>query len=284
MPAVFHAAGGGGGIAQEEGDVRCGAARRSMQTNPLLVKAQLGKVKPSMFNNPPANHAFGYTLPRDPEHAREVTMIWKEHSKSPGQDARADGKPNLDFTKMNIMAAKSGLTTAKEQHQFRAGHQTRVRKFDHTKKTQLPLPSDKSTKHAYGMPSSYRTMDVIRNYGPQEPHIKHLVQGVYQDEWVRQNQHKEALSGVNNYIPPVPTRAAIGHTIGAQKYLRSQHTAEEWKLSKFKSVSAKVWMGKVKKMDGQGQQGHHEAPMAEQQQPQQEAAEHSQQAEEGAQA
>jgi hypothetical protein len=39
-------------------------------------------------------------------HKLTVTMIWKEHSKSPGRTTRADGKPNLDFTKMNIMAAK----------------------------------------------------------------------------------------------------------------------------------------------------------------------------------
>lgn len=256
-------------------------------------------------------------------------MLWKEHSKSPGREARADGKPNLDFTKMNIMAAKrwggaqqrmlrarscakrpwlrlagtpwrtpwrtpatriharSGLTTAKEQPSFRAAHQTMVRKFDYTKKQTPPLPSDKSAKHAYGMPSSYRTMDVIRNCGPQvrarvlagaparsacaaarrmceavaraqrrpprasaralqEPHMKHLVQGAYQEEWVRQNIHKEtmaAMAGQGTYIPPVPTRAVIGHTIGAQKYLRPHHTAEEWKISKFKTVNAKVRAG-----------------------------------------
>uniref|UniRef100_A0A7S3QQ17 Uncharacterized protein n=1 Tax=Dunaliella tertiolecta TaxID=3047 RepID=A0A7S3QQ17_DUNTE len=241
----------------DEGGLRCGVVRPSMQQNPLLAKAELGKVKPTMFNKPPPDHVFGYTLPGDPEHAREVTMIWKEHSKSPTRMTRPDGKPNLDFTKMNIMAAKSGLTTAKEQPSFRSANQTMVRKFDHTKAPHSPLPSDKSSKHSYGKPSTYRSADVVRNCGPEEPPIKHLVQGAYQEDWVKLNMQREgmaAAAGQGTYIPPVPTRAAIGHTIGAQQYLRPHHTGEEWKMSKFKKVAPKVpyWMGKTGGAAGPG--------------------------------
>lgn len=57
--------------------------------------------------------------------------------------------------------------------------------------------------------------------------MKHLVQGAYQDEWVRNNLHKESkTAGTGAYIPPVPTRAAIGHAIGAQRYLRPHHGGE----------------------------------------------------------
>lgn len=72
--------------------------------------------------------------------------------------------------------------------------------------------------------------------------MKHLIQGTYQDEWVRTNNtsrvHK--AQGQASYIPPVPTRAALGHAIGAQKYLQPHHTGEEWKMTKFKKVTAKV--------------------------------------------
>ena len=75
--------------------------------------------------------------------------------------------------------------------------------------------------------------------------MKHLVQGAYQDDWVRYNMYKEGTAPpAATYIPPVPTRAAIGHTIGAQQYLRPQHTGEEWKMSKFKKVPPKVSWGR----------------------------------------
>lgn len=61
----------------------------------------------------------------------------------------------------------SGLTSAKDQPSFRSAHQTMVRKFDHTKAPHLPLPSDRSSTHSYGMPSTYRSADVVRNCGPQ---------------------------------------------------------------------------------------------------------------------
>jgi hypothetical protein len=100
----------------------------------VLLSAQ---VKPTLFNNPPPDHVFGYCLPSDPEGAREgedlqwpqqqqpasgfdgaasaeptitlcfaVTMMWKEHSPSPGKNGRPDGSPLPDFTKMNKLAAK----------------------------------------------------------------------------------------------------------------------------------------------------------------------------------
>ena len=103
------------------------------------------QVKKIVFSNPPEDHVFGYMPTPDPEGAREITMIWKSHQPSPGEDfchafglcvvpacvvnaapsmrydplarltcklqplgqeARPDGKPNLDFTKMNKLAAQ----------------------------------------------------------------------------------------------------------------------------------------------------------------------------------
>ena len=56
----------------------------------------------------------------DPEGAREVTMIWKSHQPSPGSEARPDGKPNLDFKKMNKLAAQrcvrgNGIRNGREE-------------------------------------------------------------------------------------------------------------------------------------------------------------------------
>lgn len=72
----------------------------------------------------------------------------------------------------------SGLTSAKELPSFRASHMVTVKPFDVTKSQKSPsLPSDRSRKHTYGMASSYRSAEVIRACGPEEPPVKWLVQG-----------------------------------------------------------------------------------------------------------
>lgn len=114
-----------------------------------------------------------------------------------------------------------------------------VKKFDHSKKAASTLPSDKNPRHTYGMPSAHRSAEVVREKGAYEPPVKHLVQGAYQEDWVKSNMAK-AEAHVNTYIPPVPTRATIGHAIGAQRYIRHDHGGEEWKMSKFKKVPSKV--------------------------------------------
>ncbi len=92
------------------------------------------QVKPILFARPEEEHIFGYSLPKDPENARErecescirsypryslasrsnlssttlhlaVTMMWKEHTPSPGL-AGAGGQPVPDFKAMNKDAAK----------------------------------------------------------------------------------------------------------------------------------------------------------------------------------
>ena len=68
----------------------------------MLPSAQTKKI---VFNSAPPDHVFGYMPTPDPEGAREITMIWKAHEPSPGVDTLRDGKPRLDFTKMNKLAS-----------------------------------------------------------------------------------------------------------------------------------------------------------------------------------
>mmetsp|Transcript_12688 Transcript_12688/g.27485 ORF Transcript_12688/g.27485 Transcript_12688/m.27485 type:complete len:295 (-) Transcript_12688:866-1750(-) len=238
MAPTWQPTSGGTGLTDDE--LRIGTQRPSMRTNPLLSKGELGKVKKSTFASAGPDHVFGHHQRRDPEGAREVTMMWKEHQPSPGREARPDGKPLPDFKTMNKLAVKSGVTTAKDTPTFRHTNLVTVKKADHTSKAGPSLPSDRNAKHTYGMPSAHRNAEVVRTFGPEEPPMKYLVQGAYQDEWVRSNMAKADGTGKHGYIPPVPTRAAVGHAIGAQKYLRSDHAHEEWKMSKFKTVPSKV--------------------------------------------
>lgn len=66
-------------------------------------------------------------------------------------------------------------------------------------------------------------------------------QGAYQDEWVRGNVARaEAAPEARPYIPPVPTKALLGHSAGAAKYLQPPGDGELWKMSKFKATAPRV--------------------------------------------
>eukprot|EP00798_Chlamydomonas_sp_ICE-L_P023122 gene23122-30323_t len=223
-------------------EFRVGTVRPSMKTNPLLTKAELGQVKRTTFSRTDPEHVFGYMPPKDPEGVREVTGIWKESpGPSGGSHGQTSGQPQSDFKQMNKLAAISGMTSAKDQPGFRAANPATVTKrTETTLKKGVTLPSDKNVKHTYGLPSSHRTAETIREKGPVEVPLKHLVQGAYADEWAVQNSHMVDGKTTAAYIPPVPTRAALGHAIGAQKYLQHGDHGEEWKMSKFKKVGSRV--------------------------------------------
>ncbi|KAG2488004.1 hypothetical protein HYH03_013441 [Edaphochlamys debaryana] len=215
-----------------------------MEVNPLLTHSDLGTVKKILFNNPPAEKVFGYTPPRDPEGAREVMMLWKGHKPSPSQD---QVNPKQDFKTLNKMAIASGLSTAKEQPAFRKEHagvmvKTQKDGGSPSRRNASPTIPSSKTGTVFGMPSAHRTAEVSRTHGPDEPPVKFLVQGAYQDDWVRKNLEAEAAgAGASRpYIPPQPTKAVLGHSYGSLKYLQPPNNEEPWKMSKFKAVGPKV--------------------------------------------
>ncbi|KAG1676647.1 hypothetical protein FOA52_008777 [Chlamydomonas sp. UWO 241] len=228
-------------MAEVSQNMRVGTMRGSMTTNPLLNKPELGEVKKTTFSHPPPDHTFGYKAPHDSEGAREITMKWKEHASSPSNLTSTAGKPNLDFTAMNKLSAMSGLTRAHEQGDFRTMHPVTIKLADKTARPGPGLPSDANPAHTYGMSSAHRSAEVRRVKGAYDPPMKHVIQGAYTNEWVDATLAKESAAPKRTYVPPVPTRAAIGHAIGAQqKYLRVPEGGEEWKMSKFRTVPSKV--------------------------------------------
>eukprot|EP00892_Ulva_mutabilis_P008609 jgi/Ulvmu1/611/UM001_0619.1 len=93
---------------------RCGVQRGTMRTNLLIHYSGLGECNKLTFTNPSVDKTFGVPKQADPEGARELTMLWKEHKANPLD------MPGPDFLSMNKHAAIKGLTTASQQHQFRA--------------------------------------------------------------------------------------------------------------------------------------------------------------------
>jgi Domain of unknown function (DUF4483) len=63
--------------------VRCGVQRNSMRTNVLIHRPGLSEVSKATFTNPPPDKTFGVPKMADPEGARDVTMMWKEHVANP---------------------------------------------------------------------------------------------------------------------------------------------------------------------------------------------------------
>lgn len=137
----------------------------------------------------------------------------------------------------------SGLTTAKEMPTFRKDNMVTLKAPEEKPKRAPALPSAKNPAHTYGMASTYRSAEVVRVHGPEEPPVKHLMQGAYYDEWLTKGLAAEATTSRDRpYIPPAPTKAALGHSYGAARHLAAQqpNTEELWKMSKFKSVGPKV--------------------------------------------
>lgn len=49
-----------------------------------------------------------------------------------------------------------------------------------TRRSNLPTIPPSKQGNMFGMPSGYRTAEVVRSFGPEEPPVKYLVQGAYQ--------------------------------------------------------------------------------------------------------
>ncbi len=69
----------------------------------------------------------------------------------------------------------SGVTSPKEVAAFRQTHSVMIKKGE-PRAPAAQLPSDADPGFAYGMPSSHRSAESVRNNGPEEPKMKHLVQ------------------------------------------------------------------------------------------------------------
>uniref|UniRef100_A0A061R1H1 Flagellar associated protein n=1 Tax=Tetraselmis sp. GSL018 TaxID=582737 RepID=A0A061R1H1_9CHLO len=216
---------------------RMGTYRHSMRTNVLLAKSELGKVKPSTFANKNDDRIFGIPNIRDPEGARDVSMIWKEHQPNP------DDKPGPDFTKMNKTAAMNGLTKSKEQHMHRVQHYAYLKKGEAVRQPPPKLPSDTNVEHTYGTSSTHIPLEVYRVTG-DPANMKNLIQNSYADEWISMNRSRrsagpEAGGSGKRGIPL--TRACEGHAYGAYtKYISPPPAKEPFKMSRFKSVSGKL--------------------------------------------
>lgn len=89
---------------------------RSRSSNVILVRDDVGKAKPTCYDLPGEEFAYGRPDNPDFEGAREVTMQWISHVPRP----RAEEKMN-DFKKINKAAIGVRVANAKQLADFRRG-------------------------------------------------------------------------------------------------------------------------------------------------------------------
>ncbi|EGR34609.1 hypothetical protein IMG5_006080 [Ichthyophthirius multifiliis] len=116
--------------------------------NPLLLKDDVGKAKPSAYDLPPIEFTYGCPLKRDEEGAKEVSMSWKFHRET------RDKIPDRDFAKLNKMSLTQGFHKARDLSQYRK--QVDARKKLEKGHNALPLYIPEE-EFRYGMPNRSST-------------------------------------------------------------------------------------------------------------------------------
>jgi len=213
--------------------------------NPLLLRDDVGKAKPSAYDLPSHGFAYGHPGRSDVEGAREVSMHWESHVPSTGPFLTAP-----DFVALNKKATSGRMCNAKDLRYYRREHellQPSPRSAKHCTATQRVksevegmLPQ--SFAHGRKVRPSTPIGDVISNrFGDRAEHDLHRF---YTD-------YREAQEASRNSVRKIPlTTASRGHASAAQKQtLRQQDydTKASFKLSKFKRTLAKVENGRPKR-------------------------------------
>lgn len=224
------------GTAQVGGAIAAlGNVRR---TNPLLVRDDVGRPRPTTFDLPDKNFAYGRPGNQDAEGAREVCMHWASHVPSKGCEVHG-----LDYIDLNRRAARSKVTTAKDLKHFRQEQEdaTSPRGSSATALHGSPgraiIPSDVVPGFTYG-----------KKVRPSTP-IQEVISARFAERAERQldqfyAEMQEARAASATQVRKIPfTVASRGHASAAKKANPagpSTALPELFKLSKFKRIGPKV--------------------------------------------
>jgi hypothetical protein len=206
---------------------------RNASRNAVLVKDDVGKAKPTIYDLPPDNHAFGRSEIPDMEGAREVTMNWAAHVPRP-----KPGIKGQDFKLINKMASRSKVGNAKQLADFRRSND-------------FPLPQPGA---AAGAPPKVIPSDVIpafaygRKSRPSTP-ISHVIQGGYAADFEEAQDMSYAKLAGERGAPGRSTKVKLTKSASAQiRLVKEQKAAQErlhnqpppWTMKKFRNVKGKM--------------------------------------------
>jgi len=205
---------------------------RQRSGNAILVKDDVGKAKPSVYDLPAEGHAYGRADPPDAEGAREVTMHWAAHipRKKSGPDCQ-------DFCKLNRMAAVEGVTSASQLMQWRSHNDVKMHPKGPEGALPKVIPSDVIPSFAYG-----------RKSRPSTP-ISYVIGNQYAQEQEEALKYMYQKHAVAKDMPH--GKRVIKLTVAEKKKIANARLArslndhppppqEPFKLTKFKNVKGKM--------------------------------------------
>mmetsp|Transcript_68159 Transcript_68159/g.142412 ORF Transcript_68159/g.142412 Transcript_68159/m.142412 type:complete len:229 (-) Transcript_68159:265-951(-) len=205
---------------------------RFRSRNAVLVKDDVGKAKPTVYDLPPDGHAYGRCDPPDAEGAREITMHWASHV-----PRKKSGPECQDFRKLNRMAAKSGVANANDLKNWRTMNDVKLIPKGPAGCMPKVIPSDVIPSFAYGVKSRPSTPinSVIGNhYGTEQEELLHF-------HYKQQAEQNEMPNGKRI----VKLTVASKKQMVTGRYNRQMmdcppEPKEPFKLSKFKRVPAAI--------------------------------------------
>jgi len=220
--------------------------------NPLLVKDDVGRAKPSCYDLPGEEFAYGRPDNPDFEGAREVTMTWVSHV------ARPRAEENIqDFRKLNKMALKDGVLKASEVRNFRSHNQVSVAPVQLLGPPPKVFPSEVMPSFCYGKQTRPSTpiAAVISNQFAAE--YEHALEENYQ----QYEREKAAIT----FRKIQGTKASAGHALAgaAARKGKVEDKKEPFKLSKFKNVKPTMVLPGTKKAAAEAPAATAEAATAE---------------------
>lgn len=206
----------------------------------------VGQARPSCYDLPPNAHAYGRSVLKDAEGAREVLGSWMPHVPSEAPEDKQQ-----DFRKINKTATRNGITNAKQLGEFK--QQVDIRVSQHVPEggsTKAWVPSLYDSKFAYGVKAK-----------PSTP-IEKLVGGSFAAESqqrlkARYRDYSENADMPNGKHRIKLTKAAAVRIADAKmrkhdaEDMTSPLDHEQFKLGKFKKVSPRLQLRPIAKEDTQ---------------------------------
>jgi len=204
---------------------------RAVSRNAVLVKDDVGKAKPTIYDLPHDAHAYGKADPPDQEGAREVTMHWAAHvpRKKPGAETQ-------DYRKINRMAAKSGVANANHLKEFKKGVDVRLEYKGDTGNQPKVIPSDVIPSFAYGRKSRPSTPIGAVVGGQYAAEQEEMLQFAYK----KHQEEKDMPNGRRVIKLTKASKAQIANARSARALEGSEPKKEVFIMSKFKNIPGKL--------------------------------------------
>lgn len=204
---------------------------RQHSRNALLVKDDIGRAKPTVYDLPQEGHTYGRSDPADMEGAREVTMHWAAHVPRPQR-----GPECQDIIKVNKTAAKSGIANARQLAEFRKGVDIKLSPPGPPGLLPKVIPSDVIPSFAYGRksrPSTPIEQVVGNQYALEAEKSANAIYQKYIEEMDMPNGKRRIK------LTKACTRL-FAQARNLRRGVEEMEFKEPFKLSKFKKVPGRL--------------------------------------------